>query len=100
MTWESDGASRRDGNDIVLTLRVTPGASTDSIAREDGAIRVRLQTPPVEGKANKSLIKMLGKAFKVPRSDVVLERGAGSRIKRVRIVNPARLPDFVGHCED
>lgn len=94
---DSDRAIRRDGNDVLLTLRVTPGASADEIAREDGLIRVRLQAPATDGKANKSLIRMLGKAFKVPQSGVVLEKGAGSRTKRVRIVNPARLPDFVRH---
>ena len=41
--------------------------------------------PPVEGAANESLVRVLAAALDVPRSGVVIESGAASRVKRVRV---------------
>lgn len=88
------GARWQDG-DLLLAVRVVPRASADAVVPEDDCLKVRLTAPPVEGKANAHLCKVLAKAFGVPKSRVTVERGATSRVKQVRIALPERLPEFL-----
>lgn len=84
---------RWDGDDLVLNVRVQPKASRDQIQEPlDGALKVRLTAPPVDGKANAHLTKLLAKAFGVAKRQVILESGATGRTKRVRVIAPSRLP--------
>ncbi|MFP4182507.1 MAG: DUF167 family protein, partial [Thiohalospira sp.] len=86
-------AVERDGDDLLLTLRVQPRAKNDAIVGPHGdAIRVRITAPPVEGKANDHLIRFLAKRFGVHRRDVTLVSGETGRDKRVRIAG-ARVDD-------
>ena len=52
---------------------------------EGGVLRIRLNAPPVEGKANEALVRFLAKALRVPRSRVTLVTGERGRTKIVRI---------------
>jgi uncharacterized protein (TIGR00251 family) len=71
---------------VQLTVRVTPRANKPGIAgTRDGALLVRLQSPPVEGAANTELIQILAKALHVPRGSISIVAGEHSRQKRVRI---------------
>ena len=56
---------------------------------------VRITAPPVDGKANKHLIKMLAKQFSVAPSSIQLLSGETVREKRLCIPNPKQLPDFI-----
>jgi uncharacterized protein (TIGR00251 family) len=70
----------------VLTVRVTPRSGRDEIAGwRDGALLVRIKAPPVEGKANDALRRLLAAALGVALRDVVIAGSAASRTKRVRI---------------
>ena len=83
-----------DGDALVLTLHVQPGASRTEVAGLHGdALRIRLAAPPVDGKANAELVRFLAETFAVPRRRVTLMRGEASRHKVVRIDAPARRPD-------
>ena len=67
-------------------MRVTPRASKPGIAgTRDGALLVRLASPPVEGAANSELIDVLAKALGVPKRDVTIVSGEHSRLKRVAV---------------
>jgi uncharacterized protein (TIGR00251 family) len=67
-------------------VRVQPRASTDALAGvRAGALLVRLAAPPVEGKANAALIRLLAHVIGIPPSAVQLVRGAGGRDKLVRV---------------
>ena len=79
-------AGRRDGRDLVLEVRVQPRASRSEIAGTFGErLRVRLQAPPVDGRANAALVEFLAETFDVPRAAVTIERGLTGRDKRIRI---------------
>lgn len=81
---------------LVLDLRVRPAASRDRVEGSiDGRIHVRLRAPPVEGRANRRLMRFLASEFRVASSQVRLLRGERSRNKRVEIVNPRVLPDWL-----
>jgi uncharacterized protein len=81
------------GGAAELRVRVQPRASRNEIADERaGALLVRLTAPPVEGKANAALCKLLAKAAGVPPSAVEVVRGASARDKVVRIgAEPAQV---------
>jgi uncharacterized protein (TIGR00251 family) len=71
---------------VQLNVRVIPRASKPGIAgTRDGALLVRLQSPPVEGAANAELIQILAKALDVPRGSISIVAGERSRQKRVQI---------------
>jgi uncharacterized protein (TIGR00251 family) len=71
---------------LTFTVRIVPRASRSEIAGEyDGALRIRIAAPPVEGAANKELIRLLAKSFKLPQSAVVIVSGVASKSKIVRI---------------
>jgi hypothetical protein len=65
---------------------VVPRASKSEIVGElDGALKVRLCSPPVDGAANAELIKLLAKTFDVSRGNVEIVSGQTSKTKRIRI---------------
>jgi uncharacterized protein len=71
---------------IRLTIRVVPRASKPGIAGvRDGALLVRLQSPPVEGAANAELIEVIARAFGAAKRDVSMESGDRSKLKRLAI---------------
>ena len=69
---------------IVLNVKVTPGAPNNEIFDQlsDGTLKVRLQTAPENGKANKALIKLLQKEFS---AEVVILSGETSSRKRIQM---------------
>lgn len=80
----ADGAER-----CVLTLSVQPNARhSECNGWHDGALRVRLAAPPLEGRANAALVEWLARELDVPKRAVQLRRGAASRHKQVEIALP------------
>jgi uncharacterized protein (TIGR00251 family) len=71
---------------VFLDISVVPGAKrTELIGLHDGALRIRLAAPPVDGKANGALVAWLADELNVQRRNVELIRGMTSRRKQVRI---------------
>ena len=84
---------RWQGRDLILRLRVQPKASRDEFRQpESGRLRLRVTAPPVDGRANEHVLRLLAKAFGVSRSDVRLMRGEQGREKEFRITEPRRFP--------
>jgi len=72
---------------VVLEVRVQPRASRNEVAGVmDGALKVRLQAPAVENRANEALCEFLAELLKRPKSAVRLLAGERSRVKRVEIL--------------
>ena len=69
-----------------VAIRVTARARADEIAgvRAD-AVVVRVKAPPVDGRANEAVRKLLAKRLGVPRGSVRIARGASSRDKLVEV---------------
>jgi uncharacterized protein len=84
---------------LAFTVRVIPRASRGGIVGEhDGAVKVRLTSPPVDGAANAELIKLMAKSFGVARSNIDIIAGETSKTKRIRItgVTAAQLQSLIG----
>jgi uncharacterized protein (TIGR00251 family) len=76
---ETDGA-------LTFAVRVVPRASRSEIVGEhDGALRVRVAAPPVEGTANVELVRTLARALGVPSRSVEITSGQASKTKLVRV---------------
>lgn len=76
----------RRGGELVLEVVVSPNARrTQADGLHDGALRVRLVAPPVEGKANALLLDWLAAEIGLPRRAVTLARGETARRKQVAL---------------
>jgi uncharacterized protein len=71
---------------IILTVRVQPRASRNEITGVmHGALKVRVQAPALEDRANAAVCEYLAQILKRPKSAVRILSGERSRIKRVEI---------------
>ncbi len=79
----SDGAD----SSVVLNVFVKPksGRSEVFFDENEGFIVVFLKSPPVGGKANKELVKILSKALGLSSSKIKIVKGLKSREKQVLV---------------
>jgi uncharacterized protein (TIGR00251 family) len=71
---------------VTLPIRAVPRASRDALdGVAEGALRVRLAAPPVEGAANKALVVFLAGVLGVPKRDIEIATGEHGRRKLVRV---------------
>ncbi len=90
---------RESPQGITLTIKAVPRAKRDEIVGIEGdALKVRLNAPPVEGRANEALIKFLAEKLGLKRGDIELVRGETARHKVVRIrgISAGRLKELLG----
>ncbi len=84
--WQSE--------DLLLNCHLQPKASKDEFCDLYGeSLKIRITAPPVDGKANAHLIKFLAKQFGVAKNAVSVIKGELARQKRVKIVQPKKLPE-------
>lgn len=71
---------------MKLQVTVKPNARQQRIIEnDDGSLTVHLMSPPVDGKANAELIKLLAKTYGVSKSKVMIKLGQTSRQKLIEI---------------
>ena len=71
---------------IQKSIKVKPNSQQQKIIEEaDGSLTISLKSPPVDGKANEELIKLLAKKFSIPKSRITIKLGLSSRQKLVII---------------
>lgn len=71
---------------MKFTLRVKPNAKHEKVeAQPDGSLKVHVNAPPQEGRANERVVELLARHFKVPKSCISVVRGASGRRKIVEI---------------
>jgi len=72
---------------VVFAVRVQPRASKNEVAGlMGGALKIRLQAPAVEDRANHALCEFLAELLKRPKAAVRILAGARNRTKRVEIL--------------
>jgi len=82
------------GGAIVFSVRIVPRARRDSIDGEfQDALKAHVTAPPVDGRANDALRRILADRLNVPVSAVKILSGEKSRMKRVEVrgVTPAQI---------
>lgn len=86
-----DFLERIDDSTWRIKVLVQPGSRINEISgRHSGRIRIRIQAPPVDGKANRSLCSYLADILGIRKSQLSIERGLGSREKSVIVRNVDR----------
>jgi uncharacterized protein (TIGR00251 family) len=86
-----------------LRVRLQPRAGRNEVVGErNGAVVIRVAAPPVDGRANEALRKLVAHRAGVPRSHVTIVRGERSRDKLVRVegVGEAELRRALGGPAD
>uniref|UniRef100_A0A8C5MZI8 Uncharacterized protein n=1 Tax=Leptobrachium leishanense TaxID=445787 RepID=A0A8C5MZI8_9ANUR len=87
--------SRDKSGSVTIAIHAKPGSKQNAITDVTAeAVGVAIAAPPTEGEANAELCRYLSKVLEVRKSDVVLEKGAKSREKIVKI-SAAITPETV-----
>jgi uncharacterized protein (TIGR00251 family) len=84
------------GDGAVVNVHVQPRSGRPGIAGRHGdALRIRVKAPPVDGRANDEVVRLLAGALEVDARAVTLVSGATSRVKRVHVagLDVARAKD-------
>ena len=80
---------KKKETDCVYTeidTRIIPRASRNEVVGiENGVARIRVTSPPVDGKANKAVTELLSKQLDVPKKDILIVSGEKSRNKKIRV---------------
>ena len=77
---------RKTPDGWLLTLHIQPGAKKSEVVGLHGdALKVRVASPPVDGKANEALVAFIADRFGLPKRAVQLVKGETSRAKTVLV---------------
>ena len=74
-------------NGIILVLKISPNSSKCEFIKNGEEIKLKITAPPVDGKANKAVIELLSKTFRVPKSYFEIIHGETSKEKTILIKN-------------
>lgn len=83
----------------TITVKLTPGAKQNKVTGweedlfGDRTLKVQVTAIPEKGKANKALIALLSKHWKIPKSSITIIRGETSRTKILEISSDKNLSD-------
>lgn len=70
-------------------MKVKPNARASSLTQEpDGTWTARVKAPPVDGRANEEVIRLVAAHFRCPKSAVTIRSGASARVKRIAVDVP------------
>ena len=85
---------------ITLNLHCQPGAKvTKVVGLHDGCLKISLQAPALENKANELLLAWLSKQLRLPQKQIQFISGRNSRKKRVEIwgsISPEQIVQLLG----
>ncbi len=90
--------------EILVRIKLTPKASSNSIddlfQDENGVfwLKVKVTTVPENGKANKALVNLLSKSWKIPKSNFSFVAGEIDRYKILSLKSSSSVNDFINRC--
>lgn len=71
----------------IFDIKVVAGSSVDKIYLENNIIKVKVREIAENGKANKAIIDLFSKTFKIPKKDINIIRGAKSSNKTIQLLS-------------
>lgn len=78
---------------MIVEVKAVPRSSKAGVdGWIGGALKVRLKSAPVDGKANKELVETLAKACKIPKANIRWLSGETAKLKRLELVGVEKLP--------
>jgi uncharacterized protein (TIGR00251 family) len=80
-------------NRLTLYCHIQPGARNNRFCgMHNQRVKIQLQAPPVDGKANSALIAYLAKQFSQPKKNISISSGLTQRKKTVQVSNIDEVP--------
>lgn len=78
---------QKTGNGVIFRIKVQPGAAKNEIVGvQEDALKIRINAPPVKGKANRALIDFLAEKLQVRKSEIEILSGHTSKIKKIKVL--------------
>ena len=75
------------GDAVTFKVKVQPGAAKNEIIGVQGdVLKIKINAPPVKGKANKALMDFLAKELGVKKSEIEIVSGHTSRVKKIKVM--------------
>ena len=76
----------KTGDGLRLAVQISPNAKrTEVIGEAEAVLKIKLQAPPVDGKANDALVRYLADRLDVPKSAVTITHGLSSKKKLIEV---------------
>lgn len=83
---------RISADGIIIDVHAQPNASKNQIVGEHGGrLKIKLQSPPIEGKANDCLIELLSDILGLAKSKIKVIKGETSREKSVLLIGETQI---------
>jgi uncharacterized protein (TIGR00251 family) len=87
---------RYNNENLILTLYIQPGAKSSAVVGLHGdALKIKLASPPIEGRANTALLQFVAAQFGIPVRQIKLLRGEKSRHKTLELIGCTTNPETV-----
>lgn len=91
--------SLQDGH-LTLYCHLQPGAKQDQLCGlYNQRLKIQLKAPPVDGKANKALVKYLSGLFNIAKSKILIQKGFNQRSKTILVQEIQELPAVLQQME-
>ncbi len=75
-----------DKGEARIVVRVQPNAGqSEVVGLKNGCLRVKIAAPPVKGRANQELLRLLSDILKVSKSNITIRKGVASKTKVIGI---------------
>lgn len=84
---------------VILSVFIQPKASKNEIVGLfNSELKIKVQSPPVDGKANETLVEYLSEVLRIAKSKIQIIKGETNRHKKVLIVglNEAQIKSLIG----
>lgn len=72
---------------MKIIVKVIPNAKKNKVLKEENKIKIYVTVPAIDGKANKSAIKLLSDFLKVKKSEIKIIKGEKTKEKVIMISN-------------
>lgn len=83
---------RISADGIIIDVHAQPNASKNQIVGEHGGrLKIKLQSPPIDGKANDCLIELLSDILGLAKSKIRVIKGEASREKSVLLIGENQI---------
>jgi len=71
--------------DKLIKIKVVTKAKEKSVTEFSGGLKARITAPPVDGKANKALIRLIAEYYGVKNARVSIVKGVSSKDKVIKV---------------
>ncbi len=71
---------------MIIQVKAIPNAKKNVIKQDGAVLKIFLNAPAVDGKANKALVELLADHFDVKKNQIAIIKGLKSRHKTINII--------------